>query len=167
MNITIEKAAPSDAAEFLEYLRQVGKETDNLTFGSEGVPFTVEAEAEYLKNSEGSRDSIMLVAKKDGKIIGNAALSRLTRRMSHRGNFAIAVLKDYWHCGVGSSLLREILRFAKDNSFEIIDLEVRCDNTTAIRLYEKFGFKKLFTYPAFFKIGEEYIDFDYMCLRLK
>ena len=83
MNITIEKAAPSDAAEFLEYLRQVGKETDNLTFGSEGVPFTVEAEAEYLKNSEGSRDSIMLVAKKDGKIIGNAALAGTVQQLLH------------------------------------------------------------------------------------
>ena len=33
MSIRIEKAVPSDAAKLLEYLKQVGGETDNLTFG--------------------------------------------------------------------------------------------------------------------------------------
>ena len=167
MSIIIEKASVSDAAGIIEYLKKVGGETDNLTFGADGVPFTVKDEEKYLASIENSQNSVMLVAKENGKIIGNASLSRLTRRMSHRGSFAISVLKEFWNRGVGSQLLREIIRFAKENSFEIIDLQVRCDNLSAIHLYEKFGFEKLFTYPAFFKIGDEYIDFDYMCLRLK
>ena len=39
MGIRIEKAVPRDAAMLLEYLKQVGGETDNLTFGPEGMPF--------------------------------------------------------------------------------------------------------------------------------
>ena len=39
MGIIIEKATPSDAAMLLEYLKKVGGETDNLTFGPEGMPF--------------------------------------------------------------------------------------------------------------------------------
>ena len=64
-------------------------------------------------------------------------------------------------------MLLEIIKFAKENSFEVIDLQVRSDNLSAIHLYEKFGFKKIGMHPAFFKIGNEEISFDYMCLMIQ
>lgn len=167
MNIIIRKALPADAEEILEHLKQIGGETNNLSFGVEGLPFSVEAEKAYLSNIENSKDSVMLVAKANGRIVGNASLSRLPRRMNHRGDLAVSVTKEYWNCGIGSKLMSEIIHFAKDNYFDIIDLQVKTDNLAAIHLYEKFGFEKLFTYPAFFKINEKYYDVDYMCLRLK
>lgn len=166
MNITIEPAVPADAAAMLAYLRQVGGETDNLTFGAEGLPISVEEEAAHIAQLQNSPDGIILVAKAQGRIIGDASLSRLPRRMSHRGDLGIAVVREYWNQGVGGKLLDGIIRFARTNGFDCIDLQVRCDNLGAIRLYEKFGFQKLCTYPGFFKMGEERIDFDFMCLRL-
>lgn len=166
MNIRIEKAAPGDAAMLLEYLKQVGGETNNLTFGSEGLPFSVEAEAEFISSIENSCDDIMFLAKSEGKIVGCASLSRLPRRLKHRGDFAISVAKEYWNKGVGSQLLDNIISFAKENAFEIIDLQVRNDNQRAIHLYEKYGFEKIGEHPAFFKIGDENISFDIMCLIL-
>ena len=62
--------------------------------------------------------------------------------MKHRGDFAISVAKDYWNNGIGSQLLSNIIAFAKGNNFEIIDLQVRSDNKSAIHLYEKYGFKR-------------------------
>lgn len=38
MEIKIEKAAPEDAEALLEYLKIVGGEMENLTFGPEGIP---------------------------------------------------------------------------------------------------------------------------------
>ena len=49
MNYIIEKAQPSDAAELLEYLKIIGSESDNLTFGPEGVSFTLDAEKSFLR----------------------------------------------------------------------------------------------------------------------
>lgn len=167
MNIVIERATPADAKAMLEYLKQVGGETDNLTFGAEGLPFTVEEEAVYIAKTENSHDEIALVAKDNGRIIGDASLSRLPRRMSHRGDLGISVIKDYWNKGVGSRLLSEIIEIAKANSFEIIDLQVRADNSAAIHLYEKFGFKKIGTHGYFFKMGEDDIAFDYMYLKIE
>ena len=167
MNITIERAKPSDAAALLAYLQQVGGETDNLTFGAEGLPFSVEAEAEYLAQLEHSHDEIMLVAKENGVIVGNASLNRMPRRMSHRGDFSVSVVKEYWNKGIGGRLLTEIISFAKDNDFEIIELQVRSDNLSAVHLYEKFGFRKIGTHPAFFKLKDEYVPFDYMVLELR
>lgn len=167
MSITIEKATCADAAEILQYLKQIGAETDNLTFGAEGLPFTIESEAAHLRQIENSCDSIMLVAKENGKIVGDASLSRLPRRMKHRGDLGISVLKKHWNRGIGSQLLLEIINFAKQNSFEVIDLQVRSDNLSAIHLYEKFGFKKIGMHSSFFKIGSEEIAFDYMCLKIQ
>ncbi|MBR6796701.1 MAG: GNAT family N-acetyltransferase [Clostridia bacterium] len=167
MGIIIEKATCEDSAGILQYLKQIGAETDNLTFGAEGLPFTNESEAAYISQIENSCDDIMLIAKEDGKIVGNASLSRLPRRMKHRGDFGVSVLKEYWNKGIGGQLLLEIIKFAKQNSFEVIDLQVRSDNLSAIHLYEKFGFKKIGTHPAFFKIGGKEISFDYMCLRIQ
>ena len=164
MGSRIEKAIPSDAAMLLEYLKQVGGETDNLTFGPEGMPFSVEAE--FISSMENSIDNIMLLAKSDDKIVGCASLNRLPRRMKHRGDFAISVAKDYWNKGIGSQLLNNIIAFAKENDFEVIDLQVRGNNKNAIHLYEKYRFKKIGEHPAFFKIDDENISFDIMCLKI-
>ena len=167
MSIIIAKAFPADAASILEYLKQVGGETDNLTFGSEGVPFSVEAEETFLSEIEDSCDNVMFIAKDKAKIVGCASLNRLPRRMKHRGDFAVSVAKEYWNQGIGSRLLCEVLEFAKENAFEIIDLQVRRDNLGAIHLYEKYGFQKFGTHPAFFKINGKDIGVDYMCLKIQ
>lgn len=166
MSIIIERAAASDAQALLDYLRQVGSETENLTFGSEGVPFTAEAEAEFLSAQAASTDNIMLLAKDNGQIVGCASLNRLPRRMKHRGDFAVSVRKSHWNQGIGSRLLEQIVQFAKNNHFRQIDLQVRSDNTAAIHLYEKYGFRKIYTYPGFFRMGGQDIDFEIMLLQI-
>lgn len=166
MQIVIRRAASQDGAAMLEYLRQIGGETENLTFGEAGLPITAEEEAASLQQMEDSRDEVELIATCGGRIIGDASLSRLPRRMQHRGDFGIAVLREYWNQGVGSLLMQAVLRFARENAFELIELQVRSDNAAAIHLYEKFGFQRFGTHPSFFKIEGAEIPFDYMYLKL-
>ena len=160
----IVRAQSEDAVALLEYLKIVGGETENLSFGAEGVSRDLEAEQAYLRAQAESADCVQYLAKVDGEIIGTASLNRKHKRMSHRGEFGISVKKIYWGCGAASALMEAILAFAKENGFEQLNLEVRSDNIRAIRLYEKYGFRKLCTCPAFFKIGGQYIDFDLMNL---
>ena len=166
MHITIAKAKPADAAAVLDFLKQVGGETDNLSFGAQGLPIGVEAEASFLEALERSRDDVMLVAKADGRIIANGSVNRLPRRMSHRAEISIAVARGYWNLGIGGQLIGALLDFARQSGVSILDLQVRSDNLAAIHLYEKFGFVKLFTDPAFFCVGGENVAFDYMRLCL-
>lgn len=167
MNITIEKAKPSDARELLEYLKQIGGETDNLTFGREGLPFTVEEEAAFIAGLENSADGVMFVTRLNDRIVGNASLLRQPRRMNHRGEVGISVLREQWGRGIGSLLLSHIVSFAKDNRIEIIDLQVRSDNQRAIALYQKFGFVKLCSHPDFHRVDGQPVAYDYMYLLLK
>ena len=162
----IENARPEDAAAILEYLKVVGGETDNLNMGAEGLPTTVEAEEAFLRSMIDSPDGVMYTAKEDGEIIGIAHVSRLKRRMSHRASIGVSVRRCAWHRGVGTALMEKLIAFTRNNSMEQLELEVRSDNERAIRLYEKFGFTKVGTIPAFLKVNGENFSSDYMVLRL-
>ena len=149
----IERARAEDAAALLDYLKIVGGETENLSFGAEGVPLDLETEQDYLRSQCESTDNVQYLAKVYGEIIGTASLNRKPRRMSHRGEFGISLKKAWWGCGAASALTEAVLSFAKENGFEQLNLEVRSDNARAIRLYEKYGFRKLCMFPHFFKIN--------------
>lgn len=166
MSYTIEKAKPEDAAALIEYLKVIGTETDNLTFGAGGLPITVEEERQYLEKKNADDRSVMLTVWEDGKIIANAHIEALTRRLSHRAGLGVTVLKEAWGRGIGAALMERLIAHAREHDIEIIELQVRCDNARAIRLYEKFGFQKIGRYPGYMKVDGELIDCDLMNLYL-
>lgn len=166
MKFQIEPARPEDAEALLAYMKQIGGESDNLTFGAEGLPITAEQERVYLQSMLDSEDDTQLIVRQGGAIIADASMQRFRRRMSHRAEVGISVAKDYWGMGIGSALMEAIISFAKEHGIRQLNLEVRSDNERAIRLYEKFGFQKLVTFPAFFRIDSRDVDFDLMNLDL-
>lgn len=166
--VEIRKATASDAEEILEYCKQIGGESDNLTFGTEGVSYTVEEESAYLESVRCSDRQLFLVAVKDGKIVGTASLATFAKpRLAHRGELALSIKKEMWGNHIGTRLLEELLHFARNTAkVEILSLEVRSDNERAIALYKKFGFQKLGTFQGFLKIDGEDISCDLMRLKL-
>ena len=114
MEIKIEKALPEDAENILEYLKIVGGETDNLTFGAEGMPISIEEERDYIASLLDSTSSVMCVAKRGNEIVGNASFSGMNReRLKHRGELAVSVKRAEWSKGIGSMLIDYIIDFAK------------------------------------------------------
>ena len=167
MNITYRTAVPSDAAQLLEYLKQVGGETDNLTFGAKGIPFTVEQEAALLERIANDPRSSFFLALDGEKIVGNACVDGSPNaRLCHRRNLAITVLRDYWGRGIGTGLMERMLAFCRESGAELASLEVRSDNERAKALYRKFGFVSFGTFPKYFKIDGKYFDVDCMTLEL-
>ena len=167
MNITYRTAVPSDAAQLLAYLKQVGSETDNLTFGAKGIPFTVEQEAALLERIANNPRSSFFLALDGETIVGNACVDGSPNaRLCHRRSLAITVLRDYWGRGIGTGLMERMLAFCRESGAEIASLEVRSDNERAKALYRKFGFVSFGTFPKFFKIDGAYFDVDCMTLEL-
>lgn len=163
----IREALVEDAEQIIAYTKIIGGETDNLTFGKAGFPITLEQEEKFLKRVHDDKTSVHLIACKNGEIIGDGSLSGLPRRMGHRAELGLTVRRDYWNQGIGKALMKELIKYAKGNGIEIVNLEVRSDNLKAIHLYEKFGFKHIGTSPAYFKIAGDYIDFELMYLDLR
>lgn len=167
MNIDINFVKIKDAKEIIEYCKQVGSESDNLSFGSEGLGISVNEEERIILNFLQDKKSMMFVARHNGKIVGLAAYRSMPRRFSHRADIGISILKDYWGNKIATRLIETMLDFAKNVArSKVISLEVATDNIRAIRLYEKFGFEKIGLFKKYFKVGDEFLDAYIMTLYL-
>jgi len=166
--LTIRKAQKEDARELLAYAKKVGAESDFLTFGAEGLPYTIEQEEKQIENWSNSTSAVMLVGVVDGKIVTTCVISAPAReRLAHQSSIAVSVLKEYWGIGIGSHMMNALIDFAKNSdTIELIHLGVHADNTSAIALYKKCGFQEIGRYPKFFKLNGKYYDEILMNLYL-
>ena len=140
--VRIRRARPEDAGAVLDYLRRVGGETLNLTFGAEGPGLTEAEEQEYLARVAASDNSLAIVAVVGDEIVGSLTLDGGRRaRLRHAGEFGISVAQAYAGQGIGKALIAYMLAWAERGGVvRKINLKVRADNEPAIRLYERMGF---------------------------
>lgn len=166
--LTLRKPEEQDAKSILSYLNQVGGESDNLLFGEDEFPLTVEQETSYLKSLEGRSGTLMLLGLLDSEIVSVAQISSLSRkRIAHNAEIALSVKKAHWQKGIGLSMMEELLAFARyTGTIRTVSLGVKADNETAIRLYEKLGFEKIGVHKDYFLIRGEYFDELLMDLRI-
>ena len=87
-----------------------------------------------------NENSIYIVAKYEGKIVGFGGIWKAVYDV-HVTN--IVVKKDLRHLGIGTKILEKLISISKELKFNSITLEVNENNKNEIKLYEKFGFKKL------------------------
>jgi len=79
------------------------------------------------------------VAELDGKVVGYVCFWIIAGE-AHLAN--IAVHPSFRRKGIGSFLLKTVLRFLKRRQVDRLLLEVRVSNKAARKFYEKFGFRK-------------------------
>ena len=92
MDVSIRRVNAADASNMLVYLKQIGSESDNLLFGAEGLPYTVEEASVILDRYEVSDKAVMLIALDGDVIIGYGVFTGFSRqRIAHRGEIAMSV----------------------------------------------------------------------------
>lgn len=132
---------PEEAQEMLDFLKTCAFETKFLLRYPEEVTETFEQEALFLEAMNKSEYSLMIVAVIDGEIAGSSHLNIHRRlKVRHRGDIGIAIKKKYWHLGLGTALLQEIIAYARENGCLQLELEFIEGNERAKALYEKMGF---------------------------
>lgn len=67
--------------------------------------------------------------------------------MSHLGNIAITVLKEFWNLGIGKRMLLCLEDYAKEWGLTQIELDYFSGNKRGQILYEKLGFVKVGEIP--------------------
>ena len=161
-------AEETDAEKMIEYLNIIGGESDNLLFGKGGFRLNVDQEREYLKSAKEDPNTLMLLGFIDDKIVSVAQISASNRaRIAHNSELSISVKKEYWHMGIGSAQMNELINFAKNSGkTRNISLGVRDVNTNAIKLYEKCGFTKVGVHKNFFNVDGSFYDEILMDLYL-
>ena len=80
------------------------------------------------------------VARTEGKVVGYVGLYLV----GEEGDITnVAVLSQYRRKGIAGKLIEKVINYAKENEINCINLEVRPSNSSAIKLYEKYGFDEL------------------------
>ena len=97
----------------------------------------------YITGFGTKKDDIGLAAEIDNKPVG-AVWVRIMNDYGHIDNdtpsFAISLHKDYRGLGIGTALMKEMLRILKDRGYKQASLAVQKANY-AVRMYQKTGFE--------------------------
>jgi RimJ/RimL family protein N-acetyltransferase len=139
--IHVRPAMPEEAGAVLAYLRKVGGESDNLTFGPEGPGLSEVEERDYLAGAAASDNALVLLALHDGAIVGALSFEGGQRpRTRHTGELGISVTESFTGSGIGRALLETLIEWAEQSGvIRKLNLRTRVDNVGAIRLYERLG----------------------------
>ena len=114
-----------------------------------------------------SPDHVMFGAFDQERLIGITGFNRMARqRAMHRGEIVqVYVDSNYRGQNIGEKLIRQALNYGFHlEGIEQVQLSVIANNHTAIRLYEKLGFKTFGIQPNYFKVGDTYLDQQFMQL---
>lgn len=83
-----------------------------------------------------------LLVKIDNKVVGFLGLHRLEKVWGrHVGEVGLMVHPDFHNKGIGTRLMREIVKRAKEEGFKRLELHTTADNVPMIRIAEKVGFR--------------------------
>ena len=112
---------------------------------------SAEEEEKIIKGFNESDNTLMLVVEMDGRLIANGTITRLSKKkMCHRGNVAVSVLKEFWNLGIGKKLLICLEDYAKEWGLSQLELDYFSGNERGKILYEKIGFIKVGETPNAF-----------------
>ena len=100
-----------------------------------------------MENVLNTSYSRVYLYEEDGKVLG---FIHVDSHFEIMDLINIVVLKEYQGKGIGNKLLEFVVN---NEEYEKIMLEVRESNSTAIHLYEKFGFKEIYRRKKYY--GEE------------
>ncbi len=136
--IDIRPIRPEDATAFHACLDAVARES--LMLGQSAAPYLERVCAFVESNLDDGHPQFVAL---DGEqLVGWCdAIPQWADGLRHRAQFGMGVLKSHRGQGVGQRLAEAVIAATRrQGRIARIDLEVRADNGSAIRLYERVGF---------------------------
>jgi RimJ/RimL family protein N-acetyltransferase len=139
---SIRSAIEKDAKSLSEVRVQIDGETENLD-REQGEAYIDEAGFKQIIKEDSERiNHLFLVAEVNDRIIGfSRCEGNPLKRTSHKVEFGVCVLKEYWGFGIGKKFLEECIQWADNNGIKKISLNVLETNEKAVKLYQKYGFE--------------------------
>ncbi|BCC53268.1 TPA: N-acetyltransferase family protein [Bacillus cereus] len=142
LTYTICSAAETDAEQLSEIRVQIDGETENMDReAGEGFINKIGFQNIIKTDSEESKN-LFLVAEVHNRIVGFSRCEGANlKRLSHKVEFGVCILKEFWGYGMGKRLLQQSIHWADENEIKRISLQVLETNEKAIQLYKKLGFE--------------------------
>jgi RimJ/RimL family protein N-acetyltransferase len=140
MDVKIRTLKPEDAIGYIAFLEQIDRETNFLLWEPGERDLEVETVRSKISQAD-ENQGIRLVAEAEGSIVGFLVANRgLSRRIQHRANIVVGVLRQAWGRGIGTALLDRFEAWARERGIWRLELSVMAHNQRAIELYEGLGY---------------------------
>lgn len=142
-SVIIREPVIEDAEAMINLMKKVDTESRFLAREPGEFQTSIEREREIIQGAVADSNSTWFIAEVNGQVVGQCYIGLLRRyqRYRHRAEVAFVLLKNYWNQGIGGKMMQECIKWAHKMNVEKIELDVVCDNSNALKMYESFGFK--------------------------
>jgi L-amino acid N-acyltransferase YncA len=157
MAFSIRKATQSDAGAILAILEEIAAAG---VYTAISRPWTADQQRRYLA-SLSPREAVHMAETQQGEIIGYQTLdlwAPTLESMAHVGQVGTFIRPDWRRQGVGESLFRCTVDFAREYDFQKFVIQVRASNSGALRFYQRMGFRQCGRLSRQVKIGDQEDD---------
>ncbi|EJQ43001.1 hypothetical protein IEE_03179 [Bacillus cereus BAG5X1-1] len=130
-----------DAASFLQLSKQLDEETKFMLYEPGERKTTVEQQEKMVHRFIENEYATIFVAVEDDRVIGFIlANGNDVQRKRHVAGIVIGILQEYSGRGIGTSLFKEVEKWARLHDVWRLELTVMAHNTRDQALYSKIGF---------------------------
>lgn len=162
MSLNIREISINDVEAFTTLMQKVYDESDFMLYDpGEYVP-SLEYAISNLEEVITSPHLAILVAEKSDMLVGYITIvSKKLHRIEHKARISMGVLNQEQGFGIGQALLDACKKWCRDHQMTRIELTVVTENSSAIRLYKRAGFKVEGEMRHTLKIDNHYFN-EYM-----
>ena len=160
----------SDAQTQSDFMARISRETDVLLRGADDPVMSVEDEEKFIENNRNSESNAMVccfIEEESGwRYAASCGVSYNPRKkIAHRANLGISVLKEFWGLGIGTALMNEAENIARGWGKIQLELEYIEGNSRARALYEKCGFRIAGIHPDAFLMPDGSLCNEYLMIK--
>lgn len=156
-----------DAETFSKFINTLIDEDTFVYIGKQSVKDEYDYIMSMLSGIKNNNE-LHIIGEYDGKKIAGIDLINQGVKKEHVVELQLYVAKDFRGEGIGSALLKEVEEEVKNlKELKVIYLTSFANNTSAIALYEKFGFVKCGDLPKVLKHHGEFVNetIMYKCIN--
>jgi L-amino acid N-acyltransferase len=163
-SLSIRAAQDSDIPAIVEIYNHAVLHT---TATADYEPTTVEVRLAWLHQRQAAGYAV-LVAEREGKIVGWAALNPMHPKPGYRfsAENSIYIAAECQRQGIGRQLLAHLLECAEKQGLHSVLASIDSTNTASIALHQKFGFVEVARIPEVIFKFDRWLDVVYLQKRL-
>jgi len=144
LQINLRSPELGEGEALLKVVKEIFRTSAHLLTQPDEFTFTTEQENEFIQSYLAHPDKIIILAEVEGEIVGMMSFAvGGKRRIAHTGEFGVSLLPEFQGKGVGECMVKALAEWARANPrVEALRLRVHAQNTGAVGLYRKLGFRE-------------------------
>lgn len=165
MKIKIRKATSDDLVKILDIVNHsILHTTANYNYEIQSI----ETQTKWFEDKK-DKNYPIIVADYNGVVIGFGTYGMFREKIGYQYTVehSVYITEEFIGKGIGSLLLNELIRLAKEKGFHVMIGAIDADNSGSIAFHEKFGFEVCGTIREVGFKFDHWLDLVFMQLILK